>query len=236
MQKQPLVLIPGLLCDALVWQHQIAGLAEVADCWVANHTARDTMAGIAADILASAPFQRFSLAGLSMGGYLSLEIMRQAPQRVRSLALLDTSARADTPEQGERRAELVKAAQQGHLGSVIDALTPLLIARFRGCDVGLTATIRAMGLNTGAEAFVRQERAILSRIDSRPHLAAIRCPTLVLCGKQDLLTPRDRHEEMAGAIPGAELAVVDDCGHLSTLEQPEEVNKALVAWLARMSA
>jgi pimeloyl-ACP methyl ester carboxylesterase len=232
MIRTPLVLVPGLLCDALLWQHQVQGLAEVADCWIADHTQSETMRGTAADILAAAPFERFALAGLSMGGYVAMEMMRQAPERVTRLALLDTSARPDTAEQAERRRAFVDLANRGRFMSVTDALLPLLLHRARTADAALVATIRTMARNIGRHAFVRQQQAIISRADSRPLLAGIDCPALVLCGKQDQLTPPDRHDEIARSIPSARLVVVQDCGHLSTLEQPEEVNGAMRDWLA----
>jgi len=231
MIRRPLVLIPGLLCDALLWQHQIAGLSALADCWVANAAGSASLSAMGADILAQAPFKRFSLAGLSMGGYLALEIMRQAPERVTSLALLDTTARPDTKEQIARRNALIGFAQKGRFVSVTDALIPLLVAPHRRRDASLVATIRAMARNVGREGFIEQERALISRIDSRPSLSAIRCPTLVMCGDQDEITPVDRHHEMVQAIRGATLAVIGDCGHLSPLEQPEAVNAELRAWL-----
>jgi pimeloyl-ACP methyl ester carboxylesterase len=230
--KTPLVLVPGLLCDALLWQFQIPALATIADCWIADPTRSVTMRGVAADILAAAPFERFALAGLSMGGYAALEIMRQIPGRVLRLALLDTSARPDTPEQGERRRAFIALAERGRFMSVTDALLPMLVHGSRGADAGLVATIRSMARNIGRDAFARQQHAIMSRADSRPRLQAIACPTLVLCGRQDQLTPLDRHEEMVRAIPGARLEVIEDCGHLSTLERPGEVNRALHDWLA----
>lgn len=228
----PLLLVPGLLCDALLWQHQIAGLAHQADCWSADHTRSETMAGIAADILAACPFPRFALAGLSMGGYIALELQRQAPDRVTRLALLDTAARADNDEQRAKRAAFIDLADRGRFMGVTDQLLPLLVHRDRLADAALVATVKTMARNVGKAAFVRQERAIMSRIDSRPHLGAIRVPTLVLCGRDDALTPIDRHEEMASMIPGAKLEIVERCGHLATLEQPDAVNDALRRWLS----
>jgi len=233
MPRTPLILVPGLLCDALLWQDQVRGLADVADCWVAGHTRANNMANLARSILAEAPFDRFALAGLSMGGYAAMEIVRQAPGRVNRLALLDTSARPDTPEQTERRRAFIDLAERGRFMSVTDALLPLLIHRSHASDAALVATVRSMARNIGRQAFVRQQQAIISRADSRPLLPSITCPALVLCGKQDQLTPPDRHEEMAAAIAAASLVVVEDCGHLSTLEQPEEVNRAMRDWLTR---
>ena len=189
------------------------------------------MTGLAADILSEAPFERFALAGLSMGGYVALEMFRQARQRITRLALLDTSARADTPEQAQRRLGLIALAKRGRFMGVTDALLPLLVHPTRLEDEELVVAIKEMARNTGRESFIREEQAIMSRGDSRPLLAEITCPTLVLCGRQDQLTPLERHEEMAAAIRGARLEVIEDCGHLSTMERPVEVNAALQRWL-----
>ena len=228
----PLVLVPGLLCDAQLWRAQVEHLADVAETWVADHTRSDTMAGVARDVLADAPFKEFALAGLSMGGYISLEIMRQAPRRVKRLALLDTAARADTPEQTKRRHDFIELAQRGKFLGITDTLMPLLVHPSRLADKPLTDAIRLMAKNVGKDGFIRQQQAIMSRTDSRPLLATIKCPALVLCGRQDQLTPLDRHEEMAAGIEGARLEIIEDCGHVSTMEKPGEVNRALRQWLA----
>jgi len=230
--KPGLVLVPGLLCDALLWEAQVRALEGRAPCWVADPTRSDTMAGLAAELLRDAPFEHFALAGLSMGGYVAFEVVRRAAHRVPRLALLDTSARADTPEQTNRRQGLIALAKRGPFLGVIQALLPFLLSPARLSDGKLVATVEEMAKNTGCEAFIRQELAIMSRADSLPLLPSIACPTLVLCGRQDTLTPLDRHEEMASAIPGASLRVVDDCGHLSTLEKPAEVSAALKRWLS----
>ena len=226
----PLVLVPGLLCDALLWQPQIAALGDLADCWVADHRRCTSMSAIAADILADVPFSRFALAGLSMGGYVALEIMRVAPDCVDRLALLDTQARPDNEEAKAKREALIALAESGRLLEVAESLVPMLLhADHR--DPARLAIVRAMALNTGTKAFVREQRAIMNRIDSRPSLAEIDCPTLVLCGRDDALTPLDRHEEMAAAIADARLEVIDHCAHLSTLEAPERVTEAMARWL-----
>lgn len=232
MIKKPLVLVPGLLCDAQLWQRQIEDLANNADIWICDHTRSDTMVAVAANVLADAPFANFALAGLSMGGYISLEIMRQAPQRVTRLALLDTSARGDLPAHTEKRMAFIEMAQRGKFFGVTDALLPLLVHPARLAERALTLTIKSMASNIGKDAFIRQEKAIMSRADSRTLLAAIDCPALVLCGRQDALTPLALHEEMAAGIKRARLEVIEDCGHLSTLERPAEVNAALRRWLS----
>jgi pimeloyl-ACP methyl ester carboxylesterase len=198
---------------------------------VADHRRERTIEAAAARILDAAP-PAFALAGLSMGGYLAFAMMRQAPERVKKLALLDTSARADTPEQSAVRERLVGMAEDGRLPDVVAMLETRFIHPARHSDEALRRTIRDMAADTGPEAFVRQEQAIMSRPDSRPLLPSIRCPTLVLVGAEDELTPPFLAEEIAHGIPGARLVVVPDCGHLSTLERPEAVNEALAAWLA----
>ncbi len=233
MLRIPLVFIPGLLCDSLLWAPQIGALSDIADCWVASPTGADNMETLAAELLERSPFEEFALAGLSMGGYVALEIMRQAPARVLRLALLDTSARADTPEQIERRRILIDLARRGRFAEVTKELLSALVNRARSFDPEIVATISAMARNVGKEAFYRQESAIIRRVDSLPHLEAIRCPTLVLCGHQDAITPPALHQELASRISGAKLVVIEDCGHLSTIEQPEEINVALRAWLMR---
>jgi len=230
--KLGLVLVPGLLCDRLLWKQQVDALEGDFKCWTADPTRSDTMAGVAADVLREAPFERFALAGLSMGGYVAFEIMRQAPGRVDRLALLDTSARADTPQQLEKRRGLISLALHGRFIGVTQALLPLFIHPSRLADEELVTTVKQMARNIGREGFVRQEQAIMSRADSRPLLPTIACPTLVLCGLQDVVTPLDRHEEIAGGISGATLKVIEECGHLSTLERPAEVSQALKAWLS----
>jgi pimeloyl-ACP methyl ester carboxylesterase len=227
-----LVLVPGLLCDARLWRSQADALADLADCRVADATRSDTMAGLARDLLEGCPFERFGLAGLSMGGYVALEVVRQAPERIARLALLDTSARADTPEQSQKRRDFIALAERGRFMGVTDALLPLLLHPASLRDAALVSVVKAMAKSVGKEAFIRQERAIMGRSDSLALLQRIACPTLVLCGRQDALTPLARHEEIAAAVPRARLEVIDDCGHLSTLEQPDAVSAALRRWLA----
>lgn len=227
----PIVLIPGLACTAELFTAQIPALWRHGPVTVASTLEGDTVAAMAAAILRDAP-PRFALGGLSMGGYIALEIMRQAPERVVKLALLDTAARPDAAEQSAQRRALVARAEAGELEGVLRQIAPnLLHPDHRGDQTLIEAQVR-MGLAVGAAGFARQQAAIIGRIDSRPRLAAIRVPTLVLVGDKDALTPPDRSEEMAAAIPHARLVVVPDCGHASTLEQPEAVNNALVDWLS----
>ncbi len=227
----PLVLVPGLMCSARLYGPQVAALWPQGPVTVADHRhGGDTMASIAAAILAVAP-ARFALAGLSMGGYIAFEMMRQAPQRIARLALLDTSARPDTPEQKEGRAKFIAMAEAGKLDDIVETLTPRFLHPDHLKDKALTDTVRAMAQDTGAEAFVRQAKAIMSRPDSRPLLAEIGCPTLVLVGDSDVVTPPELAKEIAAGILGSKLVVVPNCGHLSTIEKPDAVNRAMSEWL-----
>jgi pimeloyl-ACP methyl ester carboxylesterase len=226
----PTMLIPGLTCSARLYAEQIPALWRFGPVTVADHTRDDSMAAIARRILAGAP-PRFALAGLSMGGYIAFEIMRQAPDRVAKLALLDTGARAEAPEQTERRKVVIALAKSGRYAEVPEIAFPLYVHRNRHHDAALKETVRMMAAETGVDAFLRQQQAIITRPDSRPGLGAIKCPTLVLVGDGDEATPPELAREIAGAIGGARLAMIADCGHLSTLEQPQKVTAALVDWM-----
>ena len=226
-----LLLLPGLLCDATLWQAQIAGLAGFVECQVADVTIDDSLPAMARRALEAAP-ERFALAGLSMGGYLAFEILRQAPQRVTRLALFDTSARPDTPDQARRRRGLIGLARTGAFRGVTPRLLPQLVhPAHLGGPVG--ATVMEMAERVGRDAFLRQQAAILGRPDSRPALPGIRLPTLVAVGEADVLTPPELAEEMAGAIPGAQLARIPRSGHLPTMEQPEHSAGLMRQWLER---
>jgi pimeloyl-ACP methyl ester carboxylesterase len=226
----PLVLVPGLLCSARLYAAQIAALWPFGPVTVADHRRDDAVDAIAARILADAP-PRFALAGLSMGGYIAFAMLRQAAERVAKLALLDTSARPDMPEQTEGRKKFIAMAEAGKLSEVVDTLAPRFLHRDRRNDAALNRLIRDMADETRVDAFVRQQKAIMNRPDSRPLLAEIHCPTLVLVGDGDELTPPELAKEIAAGISGARLVSVPDCGHLSTVEQPEAVNGALAEWL-----
>jgi pimeloyl-ACP methyl ester carboxylesterase len=198
---------------------------------IASTLADKTMAEMAASILATAP-PRFALIGISMGGYVSLEIMRQAPERVIKLALLSTSARPDSPAQIRQRRSLVALARARDFRTTLaQALGAILHLTHRG-DPALSELTVRMGLVVGIDGLARQVEAIIGRIDSRPSLSAISVPTLVLVGEDDTLTPLERSEELAAGIPNARLVVVPQCGHASTLEQPEAVNLALIEWIS----
>lgn len=226
----PFVLLSGLLCDGALWQHQMRHLEGIAACHVADTAGFDNIEKIARDVLAKAPPQ-FALAGLSMGGYVAFEIMRQAPERVIKLCLLDTSARPDTDEQRERRRLLLIMAQRGQFKGVTPRLLPMLIHPDRLQDIELTDTIVGMAERMGRDAFRNQQAAIMNRIDSRPFLKNIHCPVQVIGGRQDALTPPEIVREIAENIAGARLDIIENSGHLPPLEQPEAVNVLLRKWL-----
>jgi pimeloyl-ACP methyl ester carboxylesterase len=231
MATLPLLALPGLLCDERLWRAQAAALGADRTWTSFALVPERSMAELAAAALARVPAERFALAGLSMGGYLALEIVRRAPERVAGLALLDTSARPDTAEaSAARRSAIAQSASD--FDGVVAALLPRLVHPSRLDDRALTDLVRAMAASVGRERYVGQQEAIMGRADSRPTLAAIRCPTLVLCGRDDALTPLALHEEMHAGIAGSRLVVVERCGHMSTLERPEEVSGAMREWLA----
>lgn len=230
-----LVLVPGLLCDATVWQCQVQALATRTRCWVAPTEGFGTLADMASALLAQAPAARFSLAGHSMGGRVALEVMRQAPQRVARLALLDTGwqarpeGEAGEAEQRQRQALLDLAHSQG-MGAVAQQWLPGMV-RAAAHGSPAYAQMQAMVMRRTPAHFAQQVQALLTRPDASAVLAAIRCPTLVLCGEDDQWSPPARHRAMAELVPGAVLRLIPDCGHMSTLEQAEAVNTALNQWL-----
>jgi pimeloyl-ACP methyl ester carboxylesterase len=228
--KPTLILAPGLLCDEALWRHQSEHLSDIAEVMVADFTTGDSMPEFAASILGmtSGPF---SLAALSMGGYVAQEVMRQAPERVERLALLDTSARADTDDQASRRRGLIELSQKGQFKGVTKTMLHLFLPESRHDDEELVGEVMAMAQRVGRDAFVRQQTAILGRAEGRGDLARITVPTLVACGRLDMLTPLELSEEIAAGIPGAALVAVENCGHLSTMERPEAVTALLRYWM-----
>lgn len=235
MSKPPVLFLPGLLCDQALWAHQTNHLSDIAEGLVADLTQDSSIPAMAERVLRAAP-PHFALIGLSMGGYVAFEILRQAPQRVTKLALLDTQARPDTPEARQQRQGLIDLAQKGEFKGVTTRLLPRLIHNSRLMDDALTGVIMRMAESVGREAFARQQTAIMNRVDSRPDLPDIKCPTLVLCGREDALTPLALHQEMVQLIPGTVLSIVEDCGHLSALERPHAVTAMLRHWLSYLNS
>jgi pimeloyl-ACP methyl ester carboxylesterase len=227
----PILLVPGLVSSPRIFAPVTPALWRFGPVTVANHIRDNSMGAIARRILAEAP-PRFALAGHSMGGYIAFEIMRQAPQRVAKLALINTQARPDTPEATARRRSQIARAKSGDYHAVLDELFIGFVHPSRREDASLRQLVRDMGDDIGAEAFVRQQTAVLSRPDSRPTLAWIKCPTLVLSGDEDNTIPNSLSVEMADGIHGAKLVILSDCGHLPQPEQPQATAEALVEWLS----
>ena len=232
MARPTLVLLPGLLNTRRVYAAQIAALADIADIVVPELTAYDSMTDMAEAVLAAAP-DRFALGGFSMGGYVAFEVLRQAPQRVERLALIDTQPGPDTPEATARRRGFIEQTKIGRFHGVQPSLLPSLVHPSRLQDADVVQPILDMGREIGPEGFVREQKAIMGRPDSRPMLAEIDMPTVVICGRQDLAVPLARAEEMATTIPDARLAVLEVCGHMAPLERPAEVSAALRRWLTQ---
>ena len=230
MSLPPVFVLPGLLEDAAAFHAVINGLADVAQVRVADLTHADTIPALARDALRQMPPGPVSLAGHSMGGYVALEILRQAPERVARVAFLNTHARPDSPESTENRRRLLALA--GHdFQAVINTLLPKLMTAEHVKQSSLAGIVTTMSLGVGKEAFERQQHAIIGRIDSRPHLGSIRCPALVVAGRDDQLMPLEWLEELARGIPGARLVVLEGCGHMAPIEKPREVIAALREWL-----
>jgi pimeloyl-ACP methyl ester carboxylesterase len=228
--SMPILLVPGLGGSPRIYAPVAAALWRFGPVTVANHIRDHNMGAIARRILAEAP-PRFALAGHSMGGYIAFEILRQAPDRVAKLALINTQARCDTPEATARRRGQIARAQAGEYRAVLDDLFAGFVHPSRREDATLRQLVHDMGDDIGADAFVRQQNAVISRADSRPALAWIKCPTLVLTGDEDNTIPNSLSVEMADGIHGAKLTIVPHCGHLPQVEQPRATADALVEWL-----
>ena len=227
----PIVFIPGLMCTGRIYQHQVEELGQRHPVLLANHWSHATMKEVAASILEAAP-ERFILAGTSMGGYAAFEIMRQASDRVEKLILLSTSAKPDTPDRSKGRREQVAAARKANnMRAGTKALFPKLVHPARHEDQPLLTTFIEMAEQLGLNAFERQIEAIISREDSRPLLAEIKLPTLVVVGKDDALIVPDEGREIAADIRGAKLVEIENAGHMCMIERPEAVTKALAEFL-----
>lgn len=231
MSRPCLVMLGGHLCTPALWSMQCEALADVADCMPLPLSEGHSMAALAQSVLRRAP-EQFSLAALSMGGHVAMELMRQAPERVERLALMDTRADVDSPERLKTRADDEALVRREGLSALVELLPDRWMLPAHAALPLLRQLVIDMALETGIEVRHQQLQALLGRIDSRASLAAISCPTLVMCGRQDAANPVWMHEEMVKRIPGARLQIIDDCGHLSPVEQPLAVSNALRNWLS----
>ncbi|MGH6621854.1 MAG: alpha/beta fold hydrolase [Alphaproteobacteria bacterium] len=226
----PLILGPGLMNTPRLWEHQTEHLADIAEIQIVDTRQDISLAGMAQRMLDAAP-PTFAYAGLSMGGYMAFEMMRMAPERVVKLALLDTAAYNDTPERSAIRRDMIALAEKGDFETVKRNTMPIFLSPARLHDREVVDIASGMCDEVGPQVFVQQMTAIMQRRDSRDTLRDIRVPTLVICGRQDQGTPLAASEEIAAGIPGSRLAVIEDCGHLSTIEQPQAVTALLRDWL-----
>jgi pimeloyl-ACP methyl ester carboxylesterase len=238
MTRPTLLLVPGLLCDAAVWAEQRLALAAGADIVVADHGALDSLPAMAARMLETAP-ARFAIAGHSMGGRVAFEVLRQAPERVSGLALLDTACRplargAEGEQERHGRLALLASARREGMRAMAHTWVQGMVHPRRLDDAALIDAILDMFERKTPDIFAAQIHALLSRPDACGLLADIRCPTLVLCGAQDSWSLPQGHRDMAAAIRGSTLSIIDDCGHMAPMERPAEVSAALAAWLERL--
>lgn len=240
MTTPHLILVPGLLCDEEVWKHQSRAFQSLTTVEIPDHGLSDSLEKMAIAILERAP-DRFALCGHSMGGRVAFEVVRRAPERVAGLALLDTDymprrhGEAGEREQAGRYALLHKARTEG-MRTMGAEWVQRMVHPKRFSDAPLIDAILDMIERKTADIFAAQIKALLERRDSGPLLPGIQCPTLVLCGRQDAWNPLARHEEMTAAIPNSSLAVIENCGHMCTMERPEEVTAALMKWLRTISS
>ena len=225
-----LILIPGMLCNEALYAPQAEALGSQIDITIADHCGYETMAEIAESVLESAP-DSFALAGLSMGGFIAFEIMARAPERVEKLALLNTGARSPLEEQKDQHRLFNALALKDGMKPVLDVVVPVCLDPGRLGDTKLVGDVRQMMEQTSVENFVRQQNAIIDRRDHRDALPGYACPTLIIVGEADAVTPPKLSEEIAELIPHAILNIIPDCGHISTLERPGAVNEAMKMWL-----
>ncbi len=230
--KPTLVLVPGLLCDSLVWKHQLAAFASTHELLVPELSDFTSLEAMATAVLAAAP-ESFALAGHSLGGRIALEIVRQGAARVTHLALMDTGVGPPSPSERASRMELVTLGETRGLAAVAERWLPPMLHPTRRQDAAFMAPLAAMVRGRSAISFRRQQEALLARPDARPVLAQVHCPTLVLTGREDEWSPPEQHEAIAAAIPGSRLVIVPEAGHFAPLEQPIAVTQALRELLAR---
>ena len=215
------ILVPPLLCSSRVYESVLDTVWSHGSVTVADTLHDDTIAGMAARLLRNAP-DRFALLGTSMGGYVALEVMRQAPERVTGLALVSTSAEADSDEQFAARTRQSQLVEQGHFDDLVDAAFPGVVAERNESDPDLLRAWRSMAATVGPRGFLRQQSAVMARVDSRDLLAGIACPTFVIHGAEDRLIPLQAGQRIVAAVPGATFCLVENVGHFLFLERPEE--------------
>ena len=231
-----IVLIPGLLNTSALFNLQAYYLNSHYNAVYADHTKYETISQIAEDILINQAPDEFVLGGLSMGGYIAQEMLRQAPERIKGLILMNTSARKDTPEQTNRRVAVMNATVNGRFKGVTKHLLPNLIHADALENPLVTNVIIDMAKEIGRDAFIRQQKAIINRIDSRETLKRVNVPACVIVGDHDKLTPPDRAHEMAKLLPAAELHILENCGHLSPLECPEDITEIIANFMHKISS
>ena len=232
MTKTPLLLVPGLLCSPRLFAPQFAALADIAEVVVpdwrkAPLSIFDSWDKTARWVLDQTPAEKFALAGLSLGGMISVEIMQIAADRVTKLALLDTGMRSQSPTEQAIRRGRIRLANEGRFELVLGLQMSRFIPAYRLPDKALVDEVMAMCTETGVEIYKRQEELAAVRVDRRPDLPKIKCPTIVVCGRDDAATPLFMSEEITAAIKGSELIVIEQCGHLITMEKPDETNAIL---------
>lgn len=235
MSRPCVVLLPGLLCDETVWLHQRSALAS-ADCFIPSYGLANDLGDMARSVLANVPSERFSLAGHSMGGRVALEIMKLAPERVERLALLDTGVDPIAPgdagtQERDKRMALLKIAREHGMRRMGEQWARGMVHEDR-VGTPVFAEILDMIERRTPDIFAAQIHALLNRPDATPVLGTLRCPTMFLCGRQDAWSPLARHERMHEMCPGSQLVAIENSGHMSTMEQPEAVSRALVEWAA----
>ena len=238
MTMHPLTLIPGLMCDQAVWSPLLPALSARAACQIADHGNANSLTVMAQQILDKAP-ARFALAGHSMGGRVALEVTRLAPARVLRLALLDTGytalpAGAAGEEEAVKRHALLDIARKQGVRAMATQWVQGMVDPARLDDAALIESIVAMFERQSADVFAQQITALLARPDATPVLRSVQVPTLVLCGRADSWSPPAQHEQIAALVPGARLHVIDNAGHMCTMERPDAVAQALLAWLQRV--
>jgi pimeloyl-ACP methyl ester carboxylesterase len=228
--RRRVVFVPSQLLTADFWAPLIAQLGNTIDAMVGDHSRHDSVKAMARSILADA-HEQFVLVAHGMGGFIAFEMLRQQPDRIQKIVLISTQARNDSPAQTARRLNYLRLVEAGNFAQVAEERIPILVHPKRTANEPLLSLIRKMAYDTGAEAFLRQQHAIMNRPDSRPSLPRIACPTLIVFGKEDGVATLANQQEMLEAIPGARLEIVEECGHLIPLERTDLLADLLASWI-----